>query len=424
MNKVLELEEVSRTFSSGVFRTHTVRAVDRVSFALERGKTFGLVGNSGCGKTTLSRMITRVLKPSGGRIRFEGEDIARLDRKGSRAYHRRVQIIFQNPEASLDPSMRIRDSLLEAMAIHRLGESREERMEKIRAALGQVGLPDYLLSRYPHQISGGEGQRLVICRALLLEPEVLLLDEPTSMLDVSVQASIMNLLLHHPRHRVAGVDQPHHRRHAEGAAGGGGEPGPGDGGPCPPLHQGVALLLHPLGGRRGDMRERVPMTDFARQWAEHVAASASPRMTDDQAERDFWHAFMTRKTYAPEPSALQVLERLRPLLRARGVETALEVGPGWGSYTMTLAELCREVACVDLSRDVLDFVLRAGAERGRDNITAFHAKWEAFTPERRYDLVFGYNCFYRQADLADCFRRMDRAADKLCVAGMNTGLAP
>ena len=194
MNKVLELEEVSRTFSSGVFRTHTVRAVDRVSFALERGKTFGLVGNSGCGKTTLSRMITRVLKPSGGRIRFEGEDIARLDRKGSRAYHRRVQIIFQNPEASLDPSMRIRDSLLEAMAIHRLGESREERMEKIRAALGQVGLPDYLLSRYPHQISGGEGQRLVICRALLLEPEVLLLDEPTSMLDVSVQASIMNLL--------------------------------------------------------------------------------------------------------------------------------------------------------------------------------------------------------------------------------------
>ena len=141
-DKVLELEEVSRTFSSGVFRTHIVRAVDRVSFALERGKTFGLVGNSGCGKTTLSRMITRVLKPSGGRIRFEGEDIARLDRKGSRAYHRRVQIIFQNPEASLDPSMRIRDSLLEAMAIHRLGESREERMEKIRAALGQVGLPD------------------------------------------------------------------------------------------------------------------------------------------------------------------------------------------------------------------------------------------------------------------------------------------
>ena len=121
-------------------------------------------------------------------------DIAGFDHRQCRAYHRRVQIIFQNPEASLDPSMRIRDSLLEAMAIHRLGENREERMEKIASALGQVGLPDHLLSRYPHQISGGEGQRLVICRALLLEPEVLLLDEPTSMLDVSVQTSIMNLL--------------------------------------------------------------------------------------------------------------------------------------------------------------------------------------------------------------------------------------
>ena len=194
MNKVLELDAVSRNFTSGIFRTHTTRAVDHVCFPLERGKTFGLVGISGCGKTTLSRIITRVLRPTSGSIRFEGEDIARLDRRQCKTYHRRVQIIFQNPEASLDPSMRIRDSLLEAMAIHHLGESKEARMEKIRATLRQVGLPDYLLSRYPHQISGGEGQRLVICRALLLEPEVLLLDEPTSMLDVSVQASIMNLL--------------------------------------------------------------------------------------------------------------------------------------------------------------------------------------------------------------------------------------
>ncbi len=194
MSNVLELDKVCRDFTSGVFRTHTVHAVDQVSFALERGKTFGLVGNSGCGKTTLSRMITKVLRPTSGQIRFEGADIAGFDRGQSRTYHRRVQVIFQNPEASLDPTMRIRDSLLEAMDIHRLGEDREERMEKIRGTLGQVGLPEYLLSRYPHQISGGEGQRLVICRALLLEPEVLLLDEPTSMLDVSVQASIMNLL--------------------------------------------------------------------------------------------------------------------------------------------------------------------------------------------------------------------------------------
>lgn len=172
------------------------------------------------------------------------------------------------------------------------------------------------------------------------------------------------------------------------------------------------------------MKERVPIPDFARRWAEHVAASTSLRMTDDRAEQDFWRTFIRKKVYAPEPSALQVLAYLRPLLRAHRVETALELGPGWGSYTITLAELCREVACVDISRDVLDFVLRAGAERGLTNLFAFHAKWEDFTPERRYDLVFGYNCFYRQADLTDCFRRMDRAADKLCVVGMNTGLAP
>lgn len=194
MPEVLELDGVCRDFTSGVFRTHTVHAVDHVTFALEKGKTFGLVGNSGCGKTTLSRMITRVLRPTAGRILFEGADISGLPGGRARAYHRRVQMIFQNPEASLDPTMRVRDSLLEALTIHQIGSGREERMEKVRSALAQVGLPEYLLSRYPHQISGGEGQRLVICRALLLEPEVLLLDEPTSMLVVSVQASVMNLL--------------------------------------------------------------------------------------------------------------------------------------------------------------------------------------------------------------------------------------
>ena len=194
MPEVLELDGVCRDFTSGVFRTHTVHAVDHVTFALEKGKTFGLVGNSGCGKTTLSRMITRLLRPTAGRMLFEGADISGLPGGRARAYHRRVQMIFQNPEASLDPTMRVRDSLLEALTIHQIGSGREERMEKVRSALAQVGLPEYLLSRYPHQISGGEGQRLVICRALLLEPEVLLLDEPTSMLDVSVQASVMNLL--------------------------------------------------------------------------------------------------------------------------------------------------------------------------------------------------------------------------------------
>ena len=190
---LLELRDVCRDFSHGVFRPKTVHAVDHISFSLERGKTYGLVGNSGCGKTTLSRMITRLLRPTSGRIYFQGEDIAGLSRRDGKDYHRRVQMIFQNPEASLDPNMTVRDSLLEAMAIHGLRTSWEEDMERILATLDRVGVPEDLLSRYPHQISGGEGQRLGICRALLLEPEILLLDEPTSMLDVSVQAHIMHI---------------------------------------------------------------------------------------------------------------------------------------------------------------------------------------------------------------------------------------
>ena len=172
------------------------------------------------------------------------------------------------------------------------------------------------------------------------------------------------------------------------------------------------------------MKERVRLPDFARMWAERVGASTALRMKDDQAEQEFWKNFMQRKTYAPDVASRQVLACLHPLLQRYGVETALELGPGWGNYTLDLAALCRQVACVDLSRDVLDFILRTGAEHGYHNITGFQSKWEEFTPESRYDLVFGYNCFYRQADLADCFWRMDRAADRLCVAGMNTGPAP
>ncbi|MEG2678636.1 MAG: ABC transporter ATP-binding protein [Oscillospiraceae bacterium] len=191
---MLEVRRLTKDFSHGVFSTKKVRAVDGVSFAMEEGKTFGLVGNSGCGKTTVSRMLTRLIRPDGGEILLDGENVLRFDRKQTKRYHREVQMIFQNPEASLDPSRRVGDSLLEAMSIHGLYRSRDEGMEKVRDVLRRVGVPDSLLGRYPHQISGGEGQRLVICRALLLEPSVLILDEPTSMLDVSVQAHIMNIL--------------------------------------------------------------------------------------------------------------------------------------------------------------------------------------------------------------------------------------
>lgn len=194
MDNLMEIHHVSKDFSHGVFRPSVTHAVKDVSFSLERGKTFGLVGGSGCGKTTLTRMISGLLSPTSGQILLNGKDITGLTGAARKHYHRQVQVVFQNPEASLDPTMRIRDSLLEALEIHGIGSSKDERMNRILEKLKLVALPDYLLDRHPHQISGGEGQRLVICRALLLEPEILLLDEPTSMLDVSVQAHIMNIL--------------------------------------------------------------------------------------------------------------------------------------------------------------------------------------------------------------------------------------
>ena len=147
-------------------------------------------------------------------------------------------------------------------------------------------------------------------------------------------------------------------------------------------------------------------------------------MKEDAAEQEFWKQFIRTKTYAPEASSRQVLAFLRPLFAAHQIETALEIGPGWGNYTLDLAAICTEVACVDISQDVLHFILETGAAHGYHNLTTYPVKWEAFEPDQQYDLVFGYNCFYRQEDLADCFSRMQRTARKLCVAGMNTGLAP
>lgn len=173
------------------------------------------------------------------------------------------------------------------------------------------------------------------------------------------------------------------------------------------------------------MKQRIPMTDFNCQWARQVTQSTSVRMKDDQVEQDFWKSFMARKNgHSPDASSRQVVAWMLPLLRKYQIETALEFGPGWGNYTIDLAKCCRELDCVDISKDVLDFILKIGQEKGCTNIGTFHTKWEEFTPQRKYDLVFGYNCFYRQSNLADCLRRMNDAADKLCIVGMNTGLAP
>lgn len=174
------------------------------------------------------------------------------------------------------------------------------------------------------------------------------------------------------------------------------------------------------------MKEPVQFEDFNALWAAHVAQNDSPRMKDDQAERNFWQSFMSRKDgYAPDASSRQVVQKLlAPLMAEYGIETALEWGPGWGNYTIDLARHCHKLDCVDISPDVLAFIRRIGGEQGCQNINTIQSKWEDFKPEQKYDLVFGYNCFYRQTNLARCFEKMNAAGKKLCIAGMNSGIAP
>lgn len=190
---MLEVEHISKTFVKGMFRREKVRAVNDVSFCLPQGKTLGIVGNSGCGKSTIARLLLSLLTPDSGTIRIDGEEVAGRGRKVARAGTRKIQIIFQHPESSLDPAKRIGYSLHEPMRIHRMYDERGRR-ERVRRLIELVDLSEGLLDRFPHQISGGEAQRVMIARALTLDPKILILDEPTSMLDVSVQAQVMNLL--------------------------------------------------------------------------------------------------------------------------------------------------------------------------------------------------------------------------------------
>ena len=169
-----------------------VKAVRDVSFHIKAGTTFGLMGNSGCGKTTLSRMILRLLDSDCGRILFDGQDITHLRGAALKALRCQMQLVFQHPESSLNPQMTLRENLLEPLRIHRLYD-KNQRERRIRERLEWVGLSETLLNRYPHEISGGEAQRTVIARALGLDVRFFILDEPTSMLDVSVQAQIMRL---------------------------------------------------------------------------------------------------------------------------------------------------------------------------------------------------------------------------------------
>ena len=188
---LLEVRNLKKYFKT---RRGMLHAVDDVSFNIDRGKTLGVVGESGCGKSTTGRAILRLLEPTAGSILFEGKDLARLNPRELREARKDLQIIFQDPFASLNPRKTVSQTIMEPMIIHGIGEDNNARMERVLEIMGIVGLAERFVNTYPHELDGGRRQRIGIARALAAGPEFIVCDEPISALDVSIQAQVVNML--------------------------------------------------------------------------------------------------------------------------------------------------------------------------------------------------------------------------------------
>ncbi len=195
---VLQVRDLKKHFPirKGIFGgiTGHVHAVDGVSFHIGDGETLGLVGESGCGKSTVGRTVLRLLKPTAGSIQVRGTDITNLGMRELRPFRRQMQIIFQDPYSSLDPRMKAEEIVGELLSVHHVGESRKDRRARVAELFNRVGLSETQMGSYPHEFSGGQRQRLGIARALSLNPKLIICDEPVSALDVSIQAQVINLL--------------------------------------------------------------------------------------------------------------------------------------------------------------------------------------------------------------------------------------